>query len=107
MDDERWRRKMHRFESRMNRFERRMEGRWDRRSDQRRSPSHGLFLGVLMLGIGVLFLLGNMGAVNVGYVLQFWPLALVALGVLKLVESGENYAHSSGIFWIVIGGLFF
>jgi predicted membrane protein len=107
MDDERWRRKMHRFESRMNRFERRWERRWDRRSERRRSSSHGLFLGVFMLGIGVLFLLGNMGAVDVGYVLRFWPLGLVALGVLKLVESGEDYAHSSGIFWIVIGGLFF
>jgi hypothetical protein len=31
---------------------------------------------------------------------------LIAGGVFKLVESGEDYAHSSGIFWIVVGGLF-
>src|SRR5262249_26360224 len=35
-----------------------------------------------------------------------WPMILIAAGVFKLVESGDDYAHSSGIFWIVVGGLF-
>jgi predicted membrane protein len=54
----------------------------------------------------MVFLLGNMGLMNVGYVLRFWPVILIAAGALKLVESRDDFAHSSGIFWIVVGGLF-
>jgi predicted membrane protein len=70
------------------------------------TPGRHLFSGMVFLAIGVVFLLGNMGLLNVGSVLRFWPVILIAVGIFKLVESGENYAHSSGIFWIVIGGLF-
>jgi predicted membrane protein len=106
MDKDRWERKMHRFERRMHR----MEHRWDRdrtRWQQRFPHKHGLVPGALILGLGIVFLLGNMGVLDVGYVFRFWPLILVAVGLFKLVESGDNYAHSSGIFWIVVGGLFF
>src|SRR5262249_33297931 len=41
------------------------------------------------------------------YVFRFWPVILIAVGLFKLVESGDNYAHSSGIFWVVVGGIFF
>jgi predicted membrane protein len=52
------------------------------------------------------FLLGNLGMIDIGYVLRFWPVLLIAIGVFKIVECQGNYAHSSGIFWIVVGGVF-
>jgi predicted membrane protein len=73
---------------------------------RRWSPSRHLFSGIVFVTIGVVFLLGNMGMMNVGYVLRFWPVILIAAGALKLVESREDFWHSSGIFWIVVGGLF-
>ena len=120
MDEDRWERKRRRFERRMDRFgdrfgermdrfgERfgeRMD-RWERRQHYRHSPSRHLFSGALFVGIGVLFLLGNIGLVDVDRVLRFWPVILIALGVFRLVEYRDDFAHSSGIFWIVVGSLF-
>src|SRR5215471_2107199 len=99
-DEERWQRKRERWEQRMNRH-------WERRTRYRQNaPSRHLFAGFVFLLLGGLFLLGNMGYLDVDRVLRFWPVLLVALGLFKLVESGDDYAHSSGIFWVVIGGLF-
>src|SRR5204863_3702891 len=40
------------------------------------------------------------------YVLRFWPVILIAAGVFKIVECRDDYRRSSGIFWIVVGGIF-
>ena len=117
MNEERWRRKMRRFERKMDRwgddFGRRMDrvgddfGReWERRWERRHNSSRHLFPGLLLLIIGMVFLLGNMGMVDTGAIFRFWPVILIAVGLFKLVESGDDYGHSSGIFWIVVGGLF-
>ena len=99
-DEERWQRKRERWERKMNRH-------WERSMRYRqRSPGRHLFSGFLFVLIGGLFLLGNMGYLDVDRILRFWPVILVALGLFKLVESGDDYAHSSGIFWVVVGGLF-
>jgi hypothetical protein len=60
----------------------------------------------VFIAIGVLFLFGNMGFVNVGAILRFWPVLLIAAGVFKLAESRGDYRAGSGIFWIVVGSLF-
>jgi predicted membrane protein len=83
--------------------------RWERRWEQKAAcvrPGRHLFSGFVFVAIGVLFLLGNMGMVDVGRILRFWPVLLIAAGVFRLIESGDNYGHSAGIFWIVIGGFF-
>jgi predicted membrane protein len=56
------------------------------------------------VSIGVIFLLGNMGFLDVDRILRFWPVILIALGAFRIVESGDDYGQSSGIFWVVIGG---
>jgi predicted membrane protein len=99
-DEERWQRKRERWERKMNRH-------WDRRMRYRQhSPGRHLFSGFLFVLIGGLFLLGNMGLLDVDRILRFWPVILIALGLFKLVESGDDYGNSSGIFWVVVGGLF-
>jgi predicted membrane protein len=97
MDADRWERKRQRWERR-----------WERRMALRRrhSPGRHLFSGFLFVGLGVVFLLGNMGYVDVDQVLRFWPLLLIGFGALRLVEARDDYAHSGGIFWIVVGLLF-
>src|SRR5690349_16291643 len=101
MDQDRWERKRERYQRKMDRWERR----WEQKAACVR-PGRHLFSGFVFVAIGVLFLLGNMGMVDVGRILRFWPVLLIAAGVFRLIESGDNYGHSAGIFWIVIGGFF-
>jgi predicted membrane protein len=102
MDADRWEQKRLRFERKMHRWEQR----WQRRHYRWHSPSRHLFSGLVFVAIGAVFLLGNMGILDVNRILQFWPVILIAGGMFKIIESGDDYADSSGIFWIVIGGLF-
>ena len=101
MDADRWERKRERWERKMERMGRRLE-----RRHFTYSPHRHLFSGIVFVLFGVLFLLGNKGLLNVGYYLRFWPVILIAAGALKLIESRDGYANSSGIFWIIVGGIF-
>jgi predicted membrane protein len=82
------------------------ERNWERRRYRWHSPGRHLFSGLLFVTIGAIFLLGNMGIVEVDRILRFWPVILIAAGMFKIFESGTDYGESSGIFWVVIGGLF-
>src|SRR5215471_1865821 len=95
MDADRWERKRERWERR-----------WERRQERWNHPSRHLFSGFVLLTIGVVFLLGNMGFLNVSAILRFWPVLLIAGGIFKLVESRDDYRTGSGVFWIVVGLVF-
>ena len=107
MDEDRWERKARKFERRMDRFGYRFGSkmdRWERR--HHRNPGRHLFSGALFVIIGLVFLFGNMGLLDVDRILRFWPVILIAMGVFRLVEAPDGFAHSSGIFWVVVGSLF-
>src|SRR5262245_38909085 len=106
MDPDRWQRKRERFERRLERKLDHLEERWERRGYRRHSRGHHLFAGLVFVAIGVAFLLGNMGILEVGRVIRCWPVILIAAGLFEIVESGDDYAQSGGIFWVVVGGLF-
>ena len=95
MDADRWERKRQRWERR-----------WERRRARMHSPGKHLFSGFLFVVLGVVFLLGNMGYLDVEQALRFWPLILIGFGVVRLVEARDDYAQSGGMFWIVVGLLF-
>ena len=84
-----------------------MRERWEQRWERRRARSHGplkhIAAGLILMGIGVVFLLGNMGYLDVREVFVFWPVILIIFGAVKIVESRD---HTAGIFWVVIGVLF-
>ena len=48
-------------------------------------------------------MLGNMGIVDPHEVFQFWPVIFIVMGVSKIIASGDDYGHSGGIFWILVG----
>src|SRR6267143_5646863 len=99
MDQDRWQRKR-------ERWDRRWERRWARRQARLNSPGRHLAAGVIFLAIGVIFLLGNMGFLDVREVFAFWPVILIVFGVVRIVESREDYGQTAGIFWVVVGLLF-
>ena len=92
MDKDRWERKRERWERR-----------WERR--QTRGPLRHVAAALILIGIGVIFLLGNMGYLDVQKAVTFWPVILIILGAVKIVE-GRGHGHTAGIFWVVIGSLF-
>ena len=47
---------------------------------------HGLIPGAVILAVGAIFLLNNMGIVNAGHFFQFWPLILIFAGIVKLAD---------------------
>jgi len=99
MEQDRWQRKR-------ERWDRRWERRWARRQARLNSPGRHLAAGVIFLAIGVIFLLGNMGFLDVREVFAFWPVILIVFGVVRIVESREDYGQTAGIFWVVVGLLF-
>ncbi|HYR43516.1 MAG TPA: DUF5668 domain-containing protein [Terriglobia bacterium] len=99
MDQDRWQR-------RRERWDRRWERRWQRRQARLHSPGKHLAAGVIFLVIGAVFLLGNMGYLDVREVFAYWPLILIVFGVVRIVESREDYGQTAGIFWVVVGLLF-
>jgi predicted membrane protein len=102
VDPDRWERKRERLERKMDRWERH----WQRKRYGPHGPGKHLFSGLVFVTVGAVFLLGNMGILDVGRIIRFWPVILIAAGLFKIVESGEDYAQSGGIFWVVVGGLF-
>jgi hypothetical protein len=87
-----------RFENpdRAARFARRM------RQHRRGAPA---FLGVLLVSLGVLFLLDNLGLIEVRTLIRtYWPLLLVAWGAARLL-FGRGSEQLLGGFAIVGGGI--
>jgi hypothetical protein len=62
-----------------------------------------LILGVAILLAGVAFTLDNLGIVDAGQFLDFWPLLLVAVGIAKLATAGRTGGWLSGSLWVVVG----
>jgi len=85
MDTERW-------EERRQRWEQKMESRrarWEDRAARRgyRSGSHGIFFGAIVVAIGCLLLLDNLGIVRFHEIWRYWPVLLVAWGASHVLNS--------------------
>ncbi len=59
-----------------------------------------LILGVLLLALGVIFTLDNLGVVDGGDILYYWPVGLVVLGIAKVLQP---YGRGFGVVLIVLG----
>src|SRR4051794_39332933 len=69
------------------------------RPDRPRVTVQAVF-GLMVIAIGVLFTLDNLDVIDAREYLQYWPVGLVAIGVLKLYHASRG-----GQGWV--GGLFF
>ena len=47
----------------------------------RKTMSRQVIVGMLVIGMGLLFLLDNLDIWDFGRALQFWPVMLIALGI--------------------------
>lgn len=71
------------------------------------SPTRGssFWISVILISVGLLILLDNFNVFYLGDIWSYWPLALIAIGVVKLVGSNYKDLFSSGIL-ILIGTVF-
>jgi predicted membrane protein len=85
MDTDRWDERRQRWELKQEARRVRWEQRMARR--QYRSGGHGIFFGAIVVIIGCLLLLDNMGIYRFHDVWQYWPVLLVAWGISRIVDS--------------------
>lgn len=65
-----------------------------------------IFWGLLIILIGVLFLLDQMGQLDFGSIIsRYWPLILILAGIWHLIANNFRDA-AGGLFMIIIGGFF-
>ena len=72
-----------------------------------------IFGGLILIGIGAIFLLRQLGYTDfsIGYVISnFWPVILILMGVQRLLGTGEEHSKGSspigGFFFLAIGVYF-
>ncbi|HUP03476.1 MAG TPA: DUF5668 domain-containing protein [Bryobacteraceae bacterium] len=61
---------------------------------------------IVLIGVGVLFLLGNLNLVPSLNWFDFWPVILIILGAIKLAEVPNGGNLSSGMILFGIGAIF-
>jgi len=95
--DDKWQRQQERWNRHQERWRRKQE-RWARKQQawgqhQRHhfgivnGPASGIVFSVAIIAVGTLFLLDNLGIVRFHDVARWWPAILIALGVVRLVDS--------------------
>lgn len=75
------------------------------------SQSNQLIIGIILVAIGTLFLIDNFsifGAsiISVRNVMQFWPLILILIGVIKIVQEPNSEGARNGVVLVIIGMVF-
>jgi len=66
----------------------------------------GIVPAIVVIGIGVLLLLRNMDIVFVQDLWRFWPVILIAFGLVRLVEAHDSGSQVTGGVLVGAGALF-
>ena len=75
-------------------------------SENKRLTNGTILLGAILIGVGALVLLANLDVFHFHFNLgDWWPLILVVLGVIHIVDSRHIFDFS-GLFLILLGGVF-
>jgi hypothetical protein len=77
--------------------------------DNRQIPNEGLpaqwIPAMVLIGVGALFLLNNLGIIRFHDIFVYWPVALIAWGVFKVVDQPATKDKVVGAILIGIGGI--
>jgi predicted membrane protein len=77
------------------------------RGEHRRTASGHLFMGGMLILVGLLFLLDTLGVANTGGILaRGWPVILIAIGVQRFFSCNTPEARIAGGAWIFLGSVF-
>lgn len=62
-----------------------------------------VILGLCIVLFGVALTLDNLGWMDAGRILRFWPLAIVAVGLTKVLQSSTTSGRVLGVFMMLVG----
>ncbi len=69
------------------------------------NPAAQIVIGIAVILVGLLFLLENMGWIDLDLRLQFWPVILIVAGALKFSQSQHGRGRGLGLFLMLFGGV--
>ena len=61
---------------------------------------------LVLIGIGALFLLNNLHIIYVREILNYWPAILIAVGLVKLIDSHDSVGRAGGGVLMGVGAVF-
>ena len=64
-----------------------------------------VILGLIVIGMGLLFLLDNLNIFEIDGMFRFWPMMFILVGTLKLYDSRDSTGYAIGIVLVSIGVL--
>jgi len=70
-----------------------------------RNPQQRLFIGSMIIIIGVLALIQNLAIFNIRHILQFWPVVFMVLGGLKINQSEDLKGRFLGVILVITGAV--
>ncbi len=73
---------------------------------RKRTNSHRIAFSVILITLGVLLFLGNLGIFAIHNVWVFWPAFPIAIGISRLVSGETSRSRAGGIFLILFGAFF-
>jgi len=82
----------------------RRQERWNRRHQHHRHG--GIIPAVVLISVGAIFLLNNLHIFYFQEVWRYWPVILIALGLVKLVDAPDNSSRTGGAILLVLGAIF-
>jgi predicted membrane protein len=68
--------------------------------------SERLVPAIVLIAVGAIFLLHNLHVVYAFELFRYWPAILIAVGIVKLVDSSENSGRAAGGVLVAMGGIF-
>src|SRR5579872_1184564 len=71
----------------------------------KRGPQ-GVIFAILIIGLGVLLFLDNIGLFRFHDIWRFWPVAPIAIGVAKLLDTKGIAGQIWAAMWILVGAAF-
>ena len=74
-----------------------------RREQRRPNPAAQIVVGVAVIGLGLLFLLDNLGLLDFQYTLHFFPMLVAVFGVLKIVQARSTQGVAVGAVMVAVG----
>jgi hypothetical protein len=62
-----------------------------------------VLFGLFIVAVGVLSTLDNLGVADARRYLEYWPVALIVIGLAQFAQGCRTGGRMSGVVWIVIG----
>jgi len=78
----------------------------EKMSDKRqRNPASQMVVGLFVVAMGMIFLLDNLGWLDMEFTLHLWPIALIFFGILKVLQTRSPSGAIVGGALILVGSM--